>query len=279
MSLTWYRLIICSGLAQAPNSLLSSCSSFRDSTLDDQGQGNENEEGADLNASTKGDSEGELQDQTPDTDDSGAHSYPEVSTTSTFGILGTGSFKRAPIMGNRGLEQRGKKSKTYPPKEVTQTRQGETITEYIDIEVLPCSELNLNAYWFQQSIPLLGKIQVNVAFNGRNQILEAIIVKSGSRKLSSLMGRDWLEKAFNGRNQILEAIIVKSGSRKLSSLMGRDWLEKLEINWQRNRQSTKFIAKDKDTQNRNILLNGLKSKYPSVFGQRRGEIKEFQANL
>lgn len=24
-------------------------------------------------------------------------------------------------MGNRGLEQRGKKSKTYPPKEVTQT--------------------------------------------------------------------------------------------------------------------------------------------------------------
>lgn len=116
-----------------------------------------------------------------------------------------------------------------------------------DIEVLPCSELNLNAYWFQQSIPLLGKIQVNVA--------------------------------FNGRNQILEAIIVKSGSRKLSSLMGRDWLEKLEINWQRNRQSTKFIAKDKDTQNRNILLNGLKSKYPSVFGQRRGEIKEFQANL
>lgn len=34
-------------------SLLSSCSSFRDSTLDDQGQGNENEEGADLNGITK----------------------------------------------------------------------------------------------------------------------------------------------------------------------------------------------------------------------------------
>jgi abelson tyrosine-protein kinase 1 len=27
----------------------------------------------------KGDSEGELQDQTPDTDDSGANSYPEVT--------------------------------------------------------------------------------------------------------------------------------------------------------------------------------------------------------
>ncbi|XP_022909012.2 tyrosine-protein kinase Abl isoform X2 [Onthophagus taurus] len=103
-------------------------SSFRDSTFDDQGHGNENDEGGDLNGISKrfkasikgGDSEAELQDQTPDTDDSGAHSYPEVSGTSSFGVpTGTGSFKRAPIMGNRGLaEQRGKKSKTYPPKEV-----------------------------------------------------------------------------------------------------------------------------------------------------------------
>ncbi|RZC33775.1 tyrosine-protein kinase Abl, partial [Asbolus verrucosus] len=61
--------------------------------------------------STKGDSESDLQDQTPDTDDSGAHSYPEVSTVSSLGCA-TGSFKRAPIMGNRGLEQRGKKTKT-----------------------------------------------------------------------------------------------------------------------------------------------------------------------
>lgn len=60
---------------------------------------------------TRGDSESELQDQTPDTDDSGAHSYPEASGVSTFGVVGSGSFKRAPIMGNRGLEQRGKKSK------------------------------------------------------------------------------------------------------------------------------------------------------------------------
>lgn len=58
---------------------------------------------------TRGDSENELQDQTPDTDDSGAHSYPEASGISTFVVPGSGSFKRAPIMGNRGLEQRGKK--------------------------------------------------------------------------------------------------------------------------------------------------------------------------
>lgn len=64
-----------------------------------------------LTASTKGDSESDLQDQTPDTDDSGAHSYPEVSSVSSLGCA-TGSFKRAPIMGNRGLEQRGKKTKT-----------------------------------------------------------------------------------------------------------------------------------------------------------------------
>lgn len=63
------------------------------------------------NLTNKGDSESDLQDQTPDTDDSGAHSYPEVSTASSLGG-GTGSFKRAPIMGNRGLEQRGKKTKS-----------------------------------------------------------------------------------------------------------------------------------------------------------------------
>ncbi|KAG5865844.1 Tyrosine-protein kinase Abl, partial [Gonioctena quinquepunctata] len=103
-------------------SLLSSCSSFRDSTFDDQGQGEHvADDGTDFNgltkelqnltASTKCDSESDLQDQTPDTDDSGAHSYPEVSTVSSFVPL-MGSFKRAPIMGNRGLEQRGKKTKT-----------------------------------------------------------------------------------------------------------------------------------------------------------------------
>ncbi|XP_072396531.1 tyrosine-protein kinase Abl isoform X2 [Diabrotica undecimpunctata] len=106
-------------------SLLSSCSSFRDSTYEDQGQGEiQGEDGTDLNgltrelqtltAGTKCDSESDLQDQTPDTDDSGAHSYPEISTASSF-IPNTGSFKRAPIMGNKGLEQRGKKTKTKEP--------------------------------------------------------------------------------------------------------------------------------------------------------------------
>lgn len=75
-----------------------------------------------LTVSNKGDSEGELQDQTPDTDDSGAHSYPEISS-SCFPSSGTSSFKRAPIMGNRGLEQRGKKSRTYPPKETQNTQK------------------------------------------------------------------------------------------------------------------------------------------------------------
>jgi abelson tyrosine-protein kinase 1 len=70
-----------------------------------------------LTASNKGDSESELQDQTPDTDDSGAHSYPEAPTGTFFPPSATTSFKRAPVMGNRGLEQRGKKSRTYPPKD------------------------------------------------------------------------------------------------------------------------------------------------------------------
>lgn len=62
-----------------------------------------------------GDSEGELQDQTPDTDDSGAHSYPELSSAAPA------SFKRAPNMGKGVLEQRGKKSRTYPPKDTANT--------------------------------------------------------------------------------------------------------------------------------------------------------------
>ncbi|XP_065171923.1 tyrosine-protein kinase Abl-like isoform X3 [Atheta coriaria] len=113
-------------------SLLSSCSSFRDSTIDDPYQGDGDTEAADLNGMTRdlqnlaasakgGDSESELQDQTPDTDDSGAHSYPEVSG-SAFVVPGSGSFKRAPIMGNRGLEQRGRKTKTYPDKEQKQAQ-------------------------------------------------------------------------------------------------------------------------------------------------------------
>ncbi|CAG9856179.1 unnamed protein product [Phyllotreta striolata] len=111
-------------------SLLSSCSSFRDSTFDDQGQIDSmtGEDGTDLNgltrelqtltASTKCDSESDLQDQTPDTDDSGAHSYPEISTASSFTTPGMGSFKRAPIMGNKGLEQRGKKTKSKEPVQI-----------------------------------------------------------------------------------------------------------------------------------------------------------------
>ncbi|CAH0548166.1 unnamed protein product [Brassicogethes aeneus] len=104
-------------------SLLSSCSSFRDSTFDAEGHGgggDMGDDGADLNgltrdlqnltASTKGDSESDVQDQTPDTDDSGAHSYPEVSLASSLGG-GTGSFKRAPIGGSRVLESRGKRTK------------------------------------------------------------------------------------------------------------------------------------------------------------------------
>ncbi|XP_023725314.1 tyrosine-protein kinase Abl isoform X3 [Cryptotermes secundus] len=111
-------------------SLLSSCSSFRDSTYADHdplGHAENQDDTSDLNgitkdlqsltASNKGDSESDLQDQTPDTDDSGAHSYPEAPTGTFFPTGATSSFKRAPIMGNRGLEQRGKKSRTYPPKD------------------------------------------------------------------------------------------------------------------------------------------------------------------
>lgn len=72
-----------------------------------------------LVSANKGDSESDFQDQTPDTDDSGAHSYPDPPTQPLI-ELPHNSFKRAPIMGNRGLEQKGRKTKTYPPKESTE---------------------------------------------------------------------------------------------------------------------------------------------------------------
>lgn len=87
-----------------------------------------------MTISTKGDSEGELQDQTPDTDDSGTHSYPEVSSFSSSGA--TSSFKRAPIMGNRGLEQRGKKSRTYPPKETQNTQKVKSACDKLICKIL-----------------------------------------------------------------------------------------------------------------------------------------------
>ncbi|KAL1517707.1 hypothetical protein ABEB36_001439 [Hypothenemus hampei] len=102
-------------------------SSFRDSTFEDQTQAHDQlphghedasselngltREMQNLTASTRGDSESDFQDQTPDTDDSGAHSYPEISAGNLASSGGLGSFKRAPVMGNRGLEQRGKKAK------------------------------------------------------------------------------------------------------------------------------------------------------------------------
>ncbi|RZF46377.1 hypothetical protein LSTR_LSTR007910 [Laodelphax striatellus] len=117
-------------------SLLSSCSSFRDSTYADQEPGSlQSDQMMDdsslLNGMTRelqsmtgggsqkggggGDSEGDQ--MTPDTDDSGgAHSEGFKRPGAGPGV--------APIMGGRGLEHRssaggggGKKSRTYPPKE------------------------------------------------------------------------------------------------------------------------------------------------------------------
>lgn len=72
-----------------------------------------------LSTANKGDSESDLQDQTPDTDDSGAHSYPDPASQAQI-EMPQNSFKRAPIMGNRGLEQKGKKARTYPLKEASE---------------------------------------------------------------------------------------------------------------------------------------------------------------
>lgn len=73
---------------------------------------------AGLGGNNRAGSESDPQDQTPDTDDSGAHSYPEPPFLASKQTIS--SFKRAPVMGNRGLEQKGKKARTYPPKEPVQ---------------------------------------------------------------------------------------------------------------------------------------------------------------
>lgn len=59
-------------------------------------------------------SDGSLQEHTPDTDDSQIDDVSHPLSAHTFSSAPT---KCAPVMGNRGLQHRGKKARTYPPKE------------------------------------------------------------------------------------------------------------------------------------------------------------------
>ena len=109
-----------------------------------------------LTASNKGDSESDVQDQTPDTDDSGAHSYPEAPTGKFFPPGASSSFKRAPIMGNRGLEQRGKKSRTYPPKDTASAQKVSVIQKGRSLRTYQISfDVNLT-----EAIPLCDIISI-----------------------------------------------------------------------------------------------------------------------
>lgn len=124
-----------------------------------------------MTASQKGDSESELQDQTPDTDDSGAHSYTDGSGAATGAFPGAfppppsggsnastpvlgaslSSFKQGrqpamqPVMGNRAQEQRGKKSRTYPPKEAAAAAAAQQQQQKVSPRVSPCRDLSNKA--------------------------------------------------------------------------------------------------------------------------------------
>lgn len=58
-------------------------------------------------------SDGSLQEHTPDTDDSQIDDISNPLSAHAF----LAPAKCAPVMGNRGLQHRGKKARTYPPKE------------------------------------------------------------------------------------------------------------------------------------------------------------------
>ncbi|KAF2890546.1 hypothetical protein ILUMI_15627, partial [Ignelater luminosus] len=72
---------------------------------------------------------------------------------------------------------------------------------WIKISLQECN-IKLKAYWFKEPLPIMGKAIVNVGYKGKNFSLPCIVIKSGGRKLPSLLGRDWIKsmQLFNSNS-------------------------------------------------------------------------------
>ncbi|KAF2885332.1 hypothetical protein ILUMI_20864, partial [Ignelater luminosus] len=76
--------------------------------------------------------------------------------------------------------------------------------------------IKLKTYWFKEPLPIVGKAVVYVDYKGKNFSLPCIVIKSGGRKLPSLLGRDWIKsmQLFNSNSAgtITTSNIVSAGT-------------------------------------------------------------------
>ncbi|KAF2890539.1 hypothetical protein ILUMI_15634 [Ignelater luminosus] len=99
---------------------------------------------------------------------------------------------------------------------------------------------------FKEPLPIMGKAIVNVGYKGKNFSLPCIVIKSGGRKLPSLLGRDWIKsmQLFNSNS---------AGTITISNIVSAG-------------------AVDQD-------VVSLKKKFKSVFDLQKGKILGHEAKL
>ncbi|KAF2898711.1 hypothetical protein ILUMI_07464 [Ignelater luminosus] len=107
-------------------------------------------------------------------------------------------------------------------------------------------DTKLKVYWFKKSLPIMDKAIVNVDYKGKNFSLPCIVIKTGGRKLPSVLGRDWIKsmQLYNSNS---------GGTITISNIVFAG-------------------AVDQDVVN-------LKKKFKSVFDQHRGKILGHEAKI
>ncbi|KAF2905830.1 hypothetical protein ILUMI_00336, partial [Ignelater luminosus] len=115
--------------------------------------------------------------------------------------------------------------------------------KYKSVQCTVCSKMGHSQ---SEPLPIMGKAIVNVDYKGKNFSLPCIVIKSGGRKLPSLLGRDWIKsmQLFNSNS---------AGTITISNIVSAG-------------------AVDQDVVN-------LKKKFKSVFDLHRGKILGHEVKL
>lgn len=83
-----------------------------------------------------------------------------------------------------------------------------------------------------------------------------------------LKGQCEVSVVYKDQNMMLPVVVVKDNGRKLPALLGRNWLERLKLDWGEVGQVT---AEDR--------VVSLQKRYPAVFSQTLGTVKNFDAKI
>lgn len=83
-----------------------------------------------------------------------------------------------------------------------------------------------------------------------------------------LKGQCEVSVVYKDQTMMLPVVVVKDNGRKLPALLGRNWLERLKLDWGEVGQVT---AEDR--------VVSLQKRYPAVFSQTLGTVKNFDAKI